>query len=337
LGSTSVVLDKETSELVEDSTFQGYGAKESDYRPGRWKGFREDYGFTGKEEDSEFGLQYFGKRFLNPYLGRWISADPLAVHLPGRADLNLYAYVKGEVLRNIDPVGLDPRDGTDGTSGDADRGSPERNAKEERDREYAKGYDAETANIELERDIRVRVAPRLYDACLKTGFTPKEALEHVQNYINNTLRDFRRDIPDSDAAREGAAKARADLHITLRDVLDALDKFAEFKNWLERAPAVKAAVFGSRGSQTTSKTMWGGRSRGAPRIDVENPNPGQRAGQIHYQEGVDKAKKTYIYDPVEKVFKNAPKKVNELLERPDVQRAIKNAMKILGESTDGDK
>src|SRR5690606_21189175 len=39
--------------------------------------------------------QYFGKRYLNPLLGRWISADPLAVHAPGWADLNLYAYVRG--------------------------------------------------------------------------------------------------------------------------------------------------------------------------------------------------------------------------------------------------
>lgn len=56
LGSSSVALDKATSELVESSTYQGYGAKESDYRPQRWKGFREDYGFTGKEDDSEFGV-----------------------------------------------------------------------------------------------------------------------------------------------------------------------------------------------------------------------------------------------------------------------------------------
>ena len=41
LGSTSVVLDKETGELVERSTFYAYGATESDYRPERWKGFRE--------------------------------------------------------------------------------------------------------------------------------------------------------------------------------------------------------------------------------------------------------------------------------------------------------
>ena len=110
LGSTSVVLDKATGELVERATFQAYGAPESDYRPGRWKSFREDYRFTGKEEDVEVGLQYFGKRFLNPLLGRWVSADPLAIHAPGEADLNLYAYVSGSVLKNVDPLGLDAED-----------------------------------------------------------------------------------------------------------------------------------------------------------------------------------------------------------------------------------
>jgi RHS repeat-associated protein len=106
LGSTSVVLDKATSELVEASTYQGYGAKASDYRPDRWKGFRDDYGFTGKEEDAEFGVVYFGKRFYSPGLNRWITADPLAVHSPGKADLNLYAYVKGAILVVVDPLGL---------------------------------------------------------------------------------------------------------------------------------------------------------------------------------------------------------------------------------------
>ncbi|MBI3202989.1 MAG: hypothetical protein HYZ29_15730, partial [Myxococcales bacterium] len=91
LGSTTVVLDKATSELVERSTFQAYGAAESDYRPARWGGFREDYRFTGKEEDVEVGLQYFGKRYYAPLLNRWVSADPLAVHVPGQADFNLYA------------------------------------------------------------------------------------------------------------------------------------------------------------------------------------------------------------------------------------------------------
>lgn len=107
LGSTSVVLDRATSELVEKSTFQAYGAAESDYRPPRWAGFREDYRFTGKEEDVEVGLQYFGKRYYAPLLNRWVSADPLGIHAPGRADLNLYAYVRGQALKATDPRGLD--------------------------------------------------------------------------------------------------------------------------------------------------------------------------------------------------------------------------------------
>jgi RHS repeat-associated protein len=107
LGSSSAIIDHATGELVELITYQPYGATESDYRTDRWKSFRDDYRFTGKEEDVEVGLQYFGKRYLSPYLGRWISADPLAVHTPGAADLNLYAYVSGQALKSVDPVGLD--------------------------------------------------------------------------------------------------------------------------------------------------------------------------------------------------------------------------------------
>lgn len=120
LGSTSIVIDRATSELVEHVTFQPHGGTESDYRPARWKGFREDYRFTGKEEDVEIGLTYFGKRFLSPYLGRWLTPDPLAVHAPGEADLNLYAYVHGQLLRAIDPFGLQD---TGGVGNEPQKGS----------------------------------------------------------------------------------------------------------------------------------------------------------------------------------------------------------------------
>jgi RHS repeat-associated protein len=105
LGSTSTVIDAETGELVEEGTYQAYGSAESDYRPERWDSFREDYRFTGKEEDIQVGLQYFGKRYYAPALGRWLSADPLAIHDLG-SDLNVYAYVHGSVFRSVDPTGL---------------------------------------------------------------------------------------------------------------------------------------------------------------------------------------------------------------------------------------
>lgn len=118
LGSTSTVIEKATGELVEKGTYLGYGSAESDYRPGRWEKFREDYRFTGKEEDVEVGLVYFGKRFLNLQMGRWASADPLAVHGNG-GDLNVYAYVSGRILAAVDPLGLETYDlyqnGTNGS------------------------------------------------------------------------------------------------------------------------------------------------------------------------------------------------------------------------------
>lgn len=43
-----------------------------------------------------------------------MSADPLAVHVPGEADWNLYAYVSGQILRNTDPLGLDKQKSWDG-------------------------------------------------------------------------------------------------------------------------------------------------------------------------------------------------------------------------------
>ena len=105
LGSSSVVINHDTSKLVERTTYQPYGAVESDYRPDKWKSFREPYKFTGKEEDIEVGATYFGARYYQPYLGRFMSADPLTIHGLG-SDLNPYAYVGGHVTSAVDPLGL---------------------------------------------------------------------------------------------------------------------------------------------------------------------------------------------------------------------------------------
>jgi len=105
LGSATAVLDKDTGEVVEYATYLPYGATESDYRPTAWQSFREDYRFTGKEEDVEVGLTYFGARYYSPYLARFVSPDPLTVHAAG-ADLNPYAYVAGSVFNATDPTGL---------------------------------------------------------------------------------------------------------------------------------------------------------------------------------------------------------------------------------------
>jgi RHS repeat-associated protein len=109
LGSTSAVIDLKSGELTERTQFQGYGAVESDFRPKRWSSFREPYKFTGKEEDMEAGVTYFGARYYQAHIGRWMSPDPIAVHAFG-GDHNPYAYVHGRVMTMTDPLGLEEKD-----------------------------------------------------------------------------------------------------------------------------------------------------------------------------------------------------------------------------------
>ena len=70
------------------------------------------YKFTGKERDSESGLDYFGARYYASNVGRWISADwaqkPEAVpysKLDDPQSLNLYEYVGNNPLNKADPDG----------------------------------------------------------------------------------------------------------------------------------------------------------------------------------------------------------------------------------------
>ncbi len=117
LGSTAHEVDLTTGELVETSSFTAYGGADSSHRIARWSHSREADRFTGKPDDVEVGLIYFGFRYYLPSLGRWASADPLAIQGLG-ADPNAYAYVSGTVLRARDPLGLDSEDATTGAATD---------------------------------------------------------------------------------------------------------------------------------------------------------------------------------------------------------------------------
>jgi RHS repeat-associated protein len=65
--------------------------------------------------DQETGLIYFGYRYDNPQIGRWISRDPLGDEgFKGsyddagedQAELALYPYVQNDAVNFVDPTGL---------------------------------------------------------------------------------------------------------------------------------------------------------------------------------------------------------------------------------------
>ncbi len=76
----------------------------------RYAGNQTPHQYTGKERDSESGLDYFGARYYGSAHGRWMSVDAVLgdVHNPQRH--NRYAYCLGEPINHLDPDGADPLD-----------------------------------------------------------------------------------------------------------------------------------------------------------------------------------------------------------------------------------
>ncbi len=66
------------------------------------------YKFTGKERDSESGLDNFGARYDSSSMGRFMSPDPenLGAIRDDPQSWNAYAYVRNNPLKYTDPDGM---------------------------------------------------------------------------------------------------------------------------------------------------------------------------------------------------------------------------------------
>ncbi|RUL68992.1 RHS repeat-associated core domain-containing protein [Dyella choica] len=67
-------------------------------------GFTNPYQYTGREVDTA-GLYYYRARYYSPMMDSFISEDPITF---GGGQLSFYAYVAGNPINRIDPVGLMP-------------------------------------------------------------------------------------------------------------------------------------------------------------------------------------------------------------------------------------
>jgi RHS repeat-associated protein len=99
LGSPAVLMD-ENGEVVHRYHFDPFGNIEAA------KGETDNrYRFTGKEQD-ETGLYYFGARYYDPMIGRFITGDLFPGYMGMPQSLNPYAYCINNPLTFVDPWGL---------------------------------------------------------------------------------------------------------------------------------------------------------------------------------------------------------------------------------------
>ena len=100
LGSSNVITD-ETGTVVNILEYTPYG--EISRNTGNYS---TDKRFTGKTWDDTSGLFYFGARYYDPELGRFITADPTIQQPYDPQDFNRYTYCRSNPIKYTDPTGL---------------------------------------------------------------------------------------------------------------------------------------------------------------------------------------------------------------------------------------
>jgi RHS repeat-associated protein len=78
--------------------YDPYGKRTNAASPAEYD---QPWRFSTKQFDPETGLGYWGARYYDPRLGRWMSSDPLEES----AGPNLYAYVGNRPTDGVDPLG----------------------------------------------------------------------------------------------------------------------------------------------------------------------------------------------------------------------------------------
>jgi len=99
LGSTSLVTDP-GGVILSATRYDPWGELRAVSGPSQ-----TSYGYTGQRAEKGLGLYFYGARFYDPQLGRWIQPDTIVPGSQGVQALDRYAYVNNNAVRYTDPTG----------------------------------------------------------------------------------------------------------------------------------------------------------------------------------------------------------------------------------------
>ncbi|MBU7022370.1 MAG: exo-alpha-sialidase, partial [Theionarchaea archaeon] len=106
LGSTRLITD-ESGDVITEASYEPFGESVLN-------GGENRYLYNGKEKDST-DLYYYGARYYDPTIGRFISRDINPASPQNPQSFNRYVYCSNNPLKYVDPLGLEEKDPTEMT------------------------------------------------------------------------------------------------------------------------------------------------------------------------------------------------------------------------------
>lgn len=100
LGSVCLELDAQAG-IISYEEYHPYGTSAYRALKSAIEAPPKRYRYTGMERDEESGLNYHTARYYAPWLGRWVSCDPVGLTDGG----NLYCYCANNSIDSVDPTG----------------------------------------------------------------------------------------------------------------------------------------------------------------------------------------------------------------------------------------